>query len=131
MFGQGLFQPLGPQGPATGQAAPCVVHAVRNGFVVAANDQIQIPFFHQFIPKPQQFRHVIGCVDIDQGKGHVADEGLAHQMQHDVAVFANGPQHGQIFEMAKGFADNKDALGLQLVQVIHKKRAFHRKQGES
>jgi hypothetical protein len=52
-------------------------------------------------------------------------------MQHDVAVFANGPQHGQIFEMAKGFADNKDALGLQLVQVIHKKRAFHRKQGES
>jgi hypothetical protein len=61
----------------------------------------------------------------------VADEGLSHQMQHDVAVFANGPQHGQIFEMAKGFADNKDALGLQLVQVIHKKRAFHRKQGES
>lgn len=49
-------------------------------------------------------------------------ERLARQPDHHVAVLAKRPQQGQGLQLAIGLAQDENALGLELVQIIHDTR---------
>ena len=49
----------------------------------------------------------------------MAEEGLAGEPDHDVAVLAQRPEHGQPVDAVEGLAQDVDALGFELVEMGH------------
>ena len=49
----------------------------------------------------------------------MAQKGLAGQPNHDIGIFAERPKQRDLAELGKGFAQNVDALRLQLVETVH------------
>jgi len=54
---------------------------------------------------------------VDQRKGDVAEERLAHEPQERRGVLAHGPQHGEVVEVLVGLAKNVDALVFELAEM--------------
>jgi hypothetical protein len=58
---------------------------------------------------------------VDEGEGDVTEERLAREPKEDGGVFANAPEHGEVFKFIECLAEDVDALVFQFRQVIHKK----------
>ena len=52
------------------------------------------------------------------GKWHVAEKRFARQPDHDIGIFAQGPQHGQLINAVERLAKDKDALAFQNVEMV-------------
>ena len=49
----------------------------------------------------------------------MAEEGLAGQPDHDIAVLAERPQHAELVDAVERLAQDIDALRFQLVEMVH------------
>ena len=61
---------------------------------------------------------------MDQRKRDVAKKGLARKPQQDRAVFANGPEHGQVFKIGVGLAQNINGLAFEFFEMRHKEEHY-------
>ena len=59
--------------------------------------------------------NLVGRIDVDEREGHLAEESLARQPQHDRGVLADGPQHAEVSEVLPGLAQDVDALIFEVV----------------
>ncbi len=59
-------------------------------------------------------------IELHHGKRHAAEECLAREPQHDIGILADRPQHAERLQPVIGFAQDVDALRLELVEMVHR-----------
>ncbi len=91
-----------------------MIHAVREGFFVLANDQIQTPLPCQPVTILDHLRDLIAGVDVNKREWDVPEKGFSGQPQENRGIFTHGPEHGQIIEMLISLTKDKHALVLEL-----------------
>ena len=50
---------------------------------------------------------------MNEREGHMAEKGLARQPEQNGGVFADAPEHGEVFKLVESLAQDVDALVLQ------------------
>ena len=81
--------------------------------------QIELPFLAVAVAERIHLRKFLAGVDMQRRERHPAEERLARQPDHHVGILAERPQQRQLLQPRESFAENVDALGLELVEMIH------------
>src|SRR6478752_7823318 len=89
--------------------------------------QIEIPLLAVVIAEAIHFRKLLAGVDMEGRERQAAEKRLACQPDHDVGVLAERPQQGDLLQTAKSLAEDVDALGLELVEMVHARGKVGRK----
>ena len=71
-------------------------------------------------PEFEHLRKLVGRVDVDDGKGHMAAEGLLGEPDEDVGILAHRPRHGDILESVLRLAKEENRLVLETFQMCHR-----------
>jgi hypothetical protein len=88
-------------------------------FLVPPHEKVQIPFLHPIIPETIHFRKLITRVDVDDGKGNVAEESFPTEPKHRGGILPHGPEHGNIFELIVSLSNDVNTFVFQPCQMIH------------
>ncbi len=119
VFADGELEGVGFKLGAAFELAGFGADAMGEGFFVAGDDEVQAPFFDVFFAEFVDFLEFVAGVDVDDWEGDAAEEGLAAEPEEGCGIFADGPEHRDVAELAVGLADNVDALILEFVQPRH------------
>ena len=87
-----IYVLIGLEQPAAGDAVDCTggkrpLRAECLG--IAAHDHRELPFHGEPVAIRDHLGNLVRCVDVDQREGHMPEERLARQPQHDGAVLAD------------------------------------------
>ena len=83
------------------------------------DDQVQLPLLRVAVAERVHLAELLAGVDVHHRERHMAEERLLGQPDHDVAVLAQGPEHGQPVDAVEGLAQDVDALRFELIEMIH------------
>ena len=83
------------------------------------DQQLEVPLLAEALAKRIHLLELLAGVDVHDRERHVAEERLAGEPEHDVAVLAERPQDRDPVELGERLAQDVDALGLEAVQVVH------------
>ena len=120
IFGQREFQPFGlARGGSRGRRERRVDAVNRRA---GLDLEIELPFLAEAVAERIHLGKFLAGVDMQRRERHPAEEGLARQPDHDVGILAQRPQQRQLLQPRERFAQNVDALRLELVEVIHRWR---------
>ena len=118
LFGQQVLEPVRFERRTALDAAQGVVHALGQGVLVLADDQVQPPLAGEPVPVLDHGRDLVARVDVEQREGDVPEERLAGEPQEHRGVLAHGPQHREVVEVLVGLAKDVDALVFQLSEMV-------------
>ena len=65
----------------------------------------------------QHFRKLVCRVDVQKGEWDFAEERFERQPKEHVRILTHRPGHGDVLERVVGFAENKNALVLESVEM--------------
>ena len=84
--------------------------------------QIEAPFLRISVAEGVHLRKLLAGIDMHGRKRHAAEESLAREPDHHIGIFSQRPQQSELLQPCKGLAENVNALRLQLVEMIHRRR---------
>ena len=84
--------------------------------------EVELPFLAVAIAERIHLRKFLAGVDMQRRERHAAEERLARQPDHHVGILAERPQQRELLQPREGFAQNVDALRLELVEMVHRGR---------
>ena len=84
--------------------------------------EIEIPFLAVAIAERIHLRKFLAGIDMHGGERHAAEEGLSRQPDHHVGIFPQRPQQREFFQSRERFAQDVDALRLEFVEMVHRRR---------
>src|SRR3954447_6106471 len=117
VFGERHLEALGLARGGTGGGRQRWVDGINRRAGLDA--QIEIPFLAVVIAKAIHLRKLLAGVDMEGRERQTAEERLARQPDHDVGVLAERPQQGDLLQTGKSLAEDVDARGLELVEMVH------------
>ena len=86
--------------------------------LVHADDELQVPLADQAVAVLDHRRNLVGRVDVDERKRHVAEKCLPREPQQGRRVLADAPKHRHVVELGEGLAHDENRFALESVQVI-------------
>src|SRR3954453_4974305 len=125
VFGESHLEALGLARGGTGGRRQPWVDGINRG--AGLDGQIEIPLLAVVIAEAIHLRKLLAGVDMEGRERQTAEEHLARQPDHDVGVLAERPQQVDLLEAAEGFAEDIDALGLELVEMVHARGKVRKK----
>ena len=88
------------------------------------DDEIELPFLRVAVAERVDLREFLAGIDVHHRERDVAEERLARQPQHDVAVLAERPQDRELVDLVERLAQDVDALASSSSRWSFQK--FHR-----
>jgi hypothetical protein len=114
---EGAVQPGGLARRRAGRGRQGRVHLLDGR--AGLDEELEAPLLAVAVAEGVHLAELLAGVDVEHRERHVAEERLARQPQHDVAVLAERPQHGEAVQLGVGLAQHVDALRLKDVQMVH------------
>ena len=116
VFAQERFQTFRLAHGRTGGGGKGLVHILFGRAHMV--DAVQVPLFNQVVPEVVNFLHFHAGIEQDQRKRHAPQKRLAHQPEQSRGVLTDGPEHAHRVHAVIGFADDINALGFELVEIL-------------
>ena len=89
-----------------------------NGLLDVADDERGADEVHEFIAVAHGFGEIVAGIHVDEREGHAGGpEGFFCKPCHDDRVFPAGEEQGGVLELGRGFAQDENRFGFELVEL--------------